>query len=136
MLGVVNVPTRSSAGSLVQDDNKMAVDDGFEKTQSTNGESVFQPEVEEEQFSFSDIGDCKSAETCPEETSFRDTVKVDENEVSVENSVEDSKVLSEPIDIERKKISLEKKRWTGWLNHYLLCGFTTTMISMLVLVSL
>ncbi|XP_018484931.2 phosphatidate phosphatase PAH2-like isoform X2 [Raphanus sativus] len=103
MLGVVNVPTRSSAGSLVQDDNKMAVDDGFEKTQSTNGESVFQPEVEEEQFSFSDIGDCKSAETCPEETSFRDTVKVDENEVSVENSVEDSKVLSEPIDIERKK---------------------------------
>ncbi|KAF8107771.1 hypothetical protein N665_0117s0039 [Sinapis alba] len=100
--------TRSSSGSLVQDENKMTVDDDFEKTQSTNGESVFLPEVEEEQFSFSDIGDCKSAEGSSEESSFRHTVKVDgkeiydENEISPENGVEDSKVLSEPIDIEGK----------------------------------
>ncbi|KAJ0262553.1 Phosphatidate phosphatase PAH2 [Hirschfeldia incana] len=116
----VNVPfglaTRSidpsqegtSTESLVQDENKMTVEDGFEKTQSTNGESVFQPEVEEEQFSFSDIGDCRSAESCSEETSSRVTVKVDgreiydESETSLANGVEDSKVLSEPIDIERK----------------------------------
>lgn len=100
----------SSTGSLVQDENTVTVEDDFEKTQSTNGESVYHPEVvEEEQFSFSDIGDCKSAESSSEESRSRCTVEVDgkeiydENEISPENSVEESKVLSEPIDIERKK---------------------------------
>ncbi|CAN7102782.1 phosphatidate phosphatase PAH2 isoform X1 [Brassica rapa] len=82
----------SSTGSLVQDD--------FEKTHPTNGATVQQPE---EQFSFSDIGDCKSAETSSQESSFLHTVKLeiyDENEISPEN---DAKVLSEPIEIERKK---------------------------------
>nr|VDD08420.1 unnamed protein product [Brassica oleracea] len=99
----------SSAGSLVQDENKMSLDDDFEMTtQSTNGARVQQPEVEEEQFSFSDLGHCKSAETSSEESSFLHTVKVegkeicDDNEIIPENGVEDAKVLSEPIDIERK----------------------------------
>ncbi|KAG2262133.1 hypothetical protein Bca4012_013213 [Brassica carinata] len=99
----------SSTGSLAQDENKMTLEDDFEKTRSTNGESVFQQEVEEEQFSFSDIGDGKSAESSFEESSFRRIVEVDgkeiydENKISPENGVEDSKVLSEPIYIVRKK---------------------------------
>ncbi|CAH8346908.1 unnamed protein product [Eruca vesicaria subsp. sativa] len=97
----------SSTGSLslAQDVNDMTLEDGFEKTLSANGAR----EVEEEQFSFSDIGHYKSAESSFGESSLPHTVKADgkeiydENEISHENGLEDSKLLSEPIEIERRK---------------------------------
>lgn len=97
----------SSTGSPVQDENKITVEDmhfsveNFEKSQS--------PEAEEEQFSFSDLDECKPGESSSEGLSFPDTVEADgkeiydENEISPQNGVENSKGLSEPIDIEREK---------------------------------
>ncbi|KAL0748417.1 hypothetical protein Bca101_030419 [Brassica carinata] len=81
----------SSTGSLVQDESKTTTGDDFEKSQST---SILQPEMEEEQFSFNDLDDCKPAESSSGGSNSPHTVKVD--------GIEDSKVLSEPVDIERK----------------------------------
>ncbi|KAG5383293.1 hypothetical protein IGI04_034763 [Brassica rapa subsp. trilocularis] len=81
----------SSTGSLVQDESKITTGDDFEKSQST---SVLQPEMKEEQFSFSDLDDCKPAESSSGGSNSPHTVKVD--------GKEDSKVLSEAVDIERK----------------------------------
>ncbi|KAH0909973.1 hypothetical protein HID58_033294 [Brassica napus] len=81
----------SSTGSLVQDESKITTGDDFEKSQST---SVLQPEMKEEQFSFSDLDDCKPAESNSGGSNSPHTVKVD--------GKEDSKVLSEAVDIERK----------------------------------
>lgn len=85
----------SSTGSLVQDESKITTGDDFEKSQST---SVLQPEMKEEQFSFSDLDDCKPAESSSGGSNSPHTVKVDGKEISPA----DSKVLSEAVDIERK----------------------------------
>ncbi|CAN7091280.1 unnamed protein product [Brassica rapa subsp. narinosa] len=85
----------SSTGSLVQDESKTTTGDDFEKSQST---SVLQPEMEEEQFSYSDLDDCKPAESSSGGSNSPHTVKVDGKEISPA----DSKVLSEAVDIERK----------------------------------
>lgn len=81
----------SSTGSLVQDESKTTTGE----SQST---SVLQPEMEEEQFSFCDLDDCKPAESCSGGSNSPHTVKVDGKEISPANS----KVLSEAVDIERK----------------------------------
>ncbi|KAL1206408.1 Phosphatidate phosphatase PAH2 [Cardamine amara subsp. amara] len=92
----------SSNGSPVQDENKITVDymqfpeGNCEKSQSTTGASVLQPEIEEEQFSFSDLDECKPGGSSSEGLSFPDTVKADGkevydgNEISPENVVENS----------------------------------------------
>lgn len=80
----------SSTGSLVQDESKTTTGE----SQSTSAASVMQPEMEEEQFSFSDLDDCKPAESSSGGSNSPHTVKVD--------GKEDSKVLSEAVDIERK----------------------------------
>ncbi|KAJ0252534.1 Phosphatidate phosphatase PAH2 [Hirschfeldia incana] len=80
----------SSTGSLVQDESK----DGVEKSETTSG--VLQPGMEEEQFSFSDLDDCKPAESSSGGSDSPHTVKV------VDGKEKDSKVLSEAVDIERK----------------------------------
>lgn len=82
----------SSTGSLVQDDCKVTMGD-----LSTSG--VLRPEMEEEQFSFSDdLDDCKPAESSSGGSDSPHTVKVDGKEICPE----DSKVLSEAVDIEKK----------------------------------
>ncbi|CAH8390769.1 unnamed protein product [Eruca vesicaria subsp. sativa] len=107
----------SSSGSLVQDESKVTMGDGFEKSQSP-------PEMEE-QFSFSDLDDCKPAGSSSGGSNSPHTVKVDSphtvkvgsphtvkggslhtvkvggEEISPDNGVEDTKVLSEPVGIER-----------------------------------
>lgn len=105
----------SSTGCPVQDDSKITMEDmhfwvgNSEKSQSTSGASILQPEIEEEQFSFSDLDECKPGGSSSGGSTFPDTLKVDgkeiydENETSPENGVENSKALSESIDIERKR---------------------------------
>ncbi|XP_010481936.1 PREDICTED: phosphatidate phosphatase PAH2-like isoform X2 [Camelina sativa] len=105
----------SSTGSPVQDENKSTVEDkpfsvgNLKKSQSTSGESILQTEREDEQFSFSDLDECKPGRSSSGGSSLPDTVKVDgkesyvENKIGPENGVENSKGLSEPINIERKK---------------------------------
>uniref|UniRef100_A0A1J3FRU9 phosphatidate phosphatase n=1 Tax=Noccaea caerulescens TaxID=107243 RepID=A0A1J3FRU9_NOCCA len=105
----------SSSGSPVQDESKITVEDmhfsagSLEKSQSISGASILQQEMEEEQFSFSDLDECKPGRSSSGGSSVPDTGKADgkeihdENETSPENGVENSKVLSEPIEIERKK---------------------------------
>lgn len=114
----------SSTGSPVQDENKITVEDmhfsvgNLKKSQSTSGESILQPEREDEQFSFSDLDECKPSGSSSGGSSLPDTIKVDgkesydENEISPENGVENLKSLSEPINIERKKdISTDEMEW-------------------------
>ncbi|KFK31807.1 hypothetical protein AALP_AA6G161200 [Arabis alpina] len=103
----------SNTGSPVRDENKITMEDtqfsvgDYEK--ATNGASILQAEIEEEQFSFSDLGECKPCGSSSGESTFPDTLKVDgketfdEKDTSPENGVENSKSLSGPIDIERKK---------------------------------
>ncbi|KAL9812940.1 Phosphatidate phosphatase PAH2 [Arabidopsis thaliana] len=105
----------SSTGSPVQDENKITIKDmhisagDFEKSQSASGESILQPEIEEEQFSFSDLDECKPGGNSSVGSSSSDTVKVDgkesydETKTSPENGVDNTMALSEPINIERKK---------------------------------
>ncbi|CAA7041661.1 unnamed protein product [Microthlaspi erraticum] len=107
----------SRSGSPVQDESKTTVEDmhfsvgSLEKSESISGGGILQQEMEEEQFSFSDLDECKPGRSSSGESSVPDTVKIDgkeihdedENETSLENGVEDSKVLSEPIEIEGKK---------------------------------
>ncbi|KAG7536721.1 LNS2/PITP [Arabidopsis suecica] len=107
----------SSTGSPGRDENKITINDmhisagDFEKSQSASGESILQPEIEEEQFSFSDLDEGKPGGNSSGGSSSRDTVKVDgkesydEIETSPEKGlvVENSMTLSEPINIERKK---------------------------------
>ncbi|XP_024013238.1 phosphatidate phosphatase PAH2 isoform X2 [Eutrema salsugineum] len=116
-LGSISVSQEgSSTGSPVQDENKINMEDmhfseeGFEKSQSTGGARILQPEIEEEQFSFSDLDECKpGGSSSGEGSSFPDTVKVDgieicdENGISHVNGVENSRAFSVAIDIERKK---------------------------------
>ncbi|XP_010442111.1 PREDICTED: phosphatidate phosphatase PAH2 isoform X2 [Camelina sativa] len=105
----------SSTGSPVQDENKRTVEDmpfsvgNLKNSQSTSGESILQTEREDEQFSFSDLDECKPGGSSSGGSSLPDSIKVDgkqsydKNETSPENGVENSKGLSEPINIERKK---------------------------------
>ncbi|KAG2302387.1 hypothetical protein Bca4012_060697 [Brassica carinata] len=93
----------SSTGSLVQDESKIIMGDDFENSQSTR--VVLQPEMEEEQFSFSDLDDCKPAASSSGGSNSPHMVKADGKEISPDNGVEDSKVLSEPVEIERKNDS-------------------------------
>ncbi|CAH2046671.1 unnamed protein product [Thlaspi arvense] len=104
----------NSTSSPVHDESKTTMEDirlsegEFGMSLSTSGASAPQEEMEEEQFSFSDLGECKP-DGSSGGSSFPDTVKADgkdicdENETSAENGVEDSKGLSVPIDIERRK---------------------------------
>ncbi|KAF8049295.1 hypothetical protein N665_2246s0003 [Sinapis alba] len=84
----------SSTGSLVHDESKLTMGDAS---------VVLQPEMEEEQFSFSDLDDCKPAESSSGGSNSPRTVKVGGKEICPGNGVEESKVLSEPepVKIER-----------------------------------
>lgn len=84
----------SSSGSLVRDESKITMGDDFVKSQ---------PEMEEEQFSFTDLDDCKPAESSSGGSNSPHIVKFDGKEISPNNNgAGDTKVLSEPVDIERK----------------------------------
>ncbi|CAN8267800.1 unnamed protein product [Cochlearia groenlandica] len=102
----------NSGSSPVQDENKVTIEDmhfsegNFEISQSS---SILKPDVEEDQFSFCNLDECKPGGSSFQGSSIFDTVQVDgkeigdESETGPENCTENSKGLSEPIDIVRRK---------------------------------